>query len=373
MSGSPAPVPPDGPGGLIVLIRDDPDQAARALADELGVELAVGGLAAAEALRRHTERAEEEPAPATPLDRLAEATRRAEAVGARTRARAAESLARTINTELAIHPETLRRAAEDLLAASAARASPTAGRRPAALVRAGAASGLAVGGIAIAGLVALPVGVAVSAAGVLGALAERAAARRVVAESLPGLEASEAQARRRWEQLAGADADPVDAEAIAHRYDPQHEVVADLVRHHPAVRAADRATARHRAAWVQAWREELGDRDRRHLPPSMAATPGVVTFAATSPAGAVATLVVVAPYVGLTDERARELHQQLLTLPAGRRVVVVLGPDAQAHAERANVLDLRDRPRLLAADAVGLAGLAIPLGEVSTGTAPPHR
>ena len=78
---------------------------------------------------------------------------------------------------------------------------------------------------------------------------------------------------RRTEQLAGVGADPADVDAVAHRYDPQHEVVAELISHHPAVRAADRAAALHRAAWVRAWRQEVGDH------PGDAMAPPVVPIA----------------------------------------------------------------------------------------------
>ncbi|HEX2577684.1 MAG TPA: hypothetical protein VHK88_15130, partial [Aquihabitans sp.] len=153
MSGSPAPDPPDGPGGLVVIVRDDPLASARALADELRADLAIGGEAAEAALARLAPPA----APPPDLDRLGAAMRRAEAVRERTRAAAAAHLARTLNTELAIHPDTLHRAADELLAASAALARAREGRPPAEAVagrriRAGGTGGLAASGAAICAL-----------------------------------------------------------------------------------------------------------------------------------------------------------------------------------------------------------------------------
>ncbi|HEX2576252.1 MAG TPA: hypothetical protein VHK88_07870, partial [Aquihabitans sp.] len=153
-----------------------------------------------------------------------------------------------------------------------------------------------------------------------------------VRATVPQLEAAEGVARRRWEQLAGPGADPADVDAVVHRYDPGQRLVADLVGHHPAVRAADRVAGVHRAAWVQAWRCEVGDAaDPFEMPDLGAALEG---WAPAGPppsvAAPMATVVLAAPYADLSDDRARALHQRLLHLPAGPRVIVVLGPDITA-------------------------------------------
>lgn len=347
MPGSAPPGPPEGPGGLIVIIRDDPIAAARALATDLRAPIAIGGPATERALGRLGADPEPQEDQRAHLDRLAAAMRRAEAVSERTRAAAAEDIARSINTGLAIHPDTLQRAADELLDARAdldrarrRRSEGREGRRRRA--RAGGSGGLTVVGVAL-GTVALPVGAAVAAVGVVGAVANRRSSRRAVAATVPAREAREAVARRRWEQLAGPGADPADVAAVIHRYDPQHRLVANLVAHHPAVRAAERVAAVHRAAWVQGWRDEVGD----HVAPVEPTGTEPLEAWAPPPAPAPApgepeTLVVASPYAELTDEQARDLHGQLLTLPPGRRVIVVLGPDA--HAERAPVVDLTDPP-----------------------------
>lgn len=343
MSGSQAPDPPDGPGGLVVVIRDHPTQAARALAQDLQATLAVGGLAAEAALD-----ALQPPEPGIDLAALGAAMRRAEAVRARTRSRAAVELARTINTELAIHPDTLRRAAAELIRASASlelarRGRPPGDARVGRRLRAGGTGGLTTAGVAIGALGALPAGAVVVAVGLIGGAASSFVARRAVLASVPGLEAAEAVARRRWEQVAGRGTDPLAVDAVVHRYDPHHRVVADLVGRHPAVRAADRAATIRRAAWVQAWRDEVGDTTGPPVLPDLeAALLAEQAAAPPAPAAAVPppTLVVAAPYADLTDARARELHRRLLHLPAGPRVIVVLGPDSAA--DRGPVVDLTD-------------------------------
>lgn len=345
MSGSPTPDPPDGPGGLIVIIRDDPATSARSLADDLDAELAVGGAATESALLRldRPNGDDEDRGSVAHLDRLAAAMRRAEATSERTRAEAAEQLARTINTDLAIHPDTLHRAAAELLQAAARVHRAGAGRPegPALTVRrirAGGSGGLAAAGIAIGALGAPVVGAAVVAVGLAGGAIARHVSRRAIRATLPTLVAQEAIARRRWEQLAGPDAEPNDVDAVVHRYDPQHRIVADLVAHHPAVRAAERAATVHRTAWVQAWRREVGDDHEAVAPPdAVASLHEWAPSSAASPLPTVGsttgrdTLVVAAPYAELSDERARGLHLRLLALPPGRRVIVVLGPDLPAR------------------------------------------
>lgn len=345
MSGSSAPDPPDGHGGLVVIIRDDPLTSARTLAQDLNAELAIGG----EAVEAALDLVHPLPLDQAPDDmaRLSAAMRRSEAVLERTRASAAVHLARSINTDLAIHPDTLHRAAHELRSASAALTRAAAGRAPAAArtaqrLRVAATGSIALVGLVIAALGAWPVGAGVIALAVAGGITARRSTLRAARTALPAMEAAEGVARRRWEQLAGAGADPADVEAVVHRYDPQHKIVADLLTHHPAVRAAARAASIHRSAWVRAWRNEVGEAAG---PPEVADPIDVLegwapTPPPSKPAAAAATLVVAAPYGGLSDERAQLIHKRLLGLPRGPRVIVVLGPDSTA--DRAPVVDLTD-------------------------------
>lgn len=344
MSGTAGPDPRDGPGGLIVMVRDDPDVAARALARDLHADLAIGGRATEAALDRLTPRQPDD----AELERLSAAMRRAEAVQTRTRDQQAARLARTLNTEMAIHPDTIRRAADDLLAASAATARARAGQlgdggRTRRLVRTVAAAALIGAGVAI-GAVATPfVGAAVVlVAGAAWLVAHRADVAAVRA-TVPDLEALEALARRRWEQVAGRGADPRNVDDVVHRYDPQHGVVADLVSLHPAVRAADRAARAHRMAWVRAWRQVIGD-DADQPGPALRAiidretTEFWLDGTAELPLDAT-TLVIASPYRDLSEARAEELHRRLLTLPAHQRVIVVLAPSAPPPA---GIIDLTE-------------------------------
>ncbi len=346
MSGSQAPDPPGGSGGLIVMIRDDPEMSARALAEEMHAELAFGGEATEAALERLSRARQRKPDPvAVPsrrarpdFEHLSRAMRRAEETRDRTRRRVAEQLSRTFNTALAIHPDTLRRAAAELIEARAAlgqarRGRPAAPDRTARRIRAGGSGGLAAAGLAIGALGALPVGVMVAAVGVVGGAITLTVGRRTVLATVPDLEARESMACRRWEQLAGAGADPTHAEAVIHRYDPQHRVVTDLLINSPVVRAADQLALHHRMAWVQAWRVEVGD-DTAPAP-----VLDLTTLEAEAPMPPRA-LVVVGPYTELSEDRARSLHRRLLTLPGGNRVIVVLGPDAMG--KNPTVVDLRD-------------------------------
>lgn len=130
MSGSATPDPPDGPGGLIVIIRDDPTGSARALALDLHAELVLGGKATEVALLRIDDAQDAGTGPVAHIDLLGAAMRRAEATRERTRAAAAEQLARTINTDLAIHPDTLHRAAAELRLASSRVRQARHGRGP---------------------------------------------------------------------------------------------------------------------------------------------------------------------------------------------------------------------------------------------------
>jgi hypothetical protein len=290
--------PPADAGGLIVMVRPDPADAARAIADDLHAELAIGGLETERALERlHARQLEHRD-----LDGLAAAMRRAETIRDRTRAAITERVATSLNTKVAIHPDTLRRAAAELIASEVALASTLRRdqRRLRRMRRAGAAW---------------------------------LRLRRTVAPSHASLRGHRDLARSRWEQVAGVGADPYDVEAIIHRYDPQDDVVSALAAQHPALRAAERAAVQRRMAWVAAWRVEVGDatpltdpavsellqRDQTEL-----RLPG------TDPVDEPETLVVAAPYADLPESRARELHRRLLGLPRGQRVIVVLAPDPLA-------------------------------------------
>ncbi len=170
MSGPPNPDPPDGPGGLVVMLRDDPHTAARALASDLGAELVVGGdatealverLATAGGQLEHRD-----------LDALDDAVRRAEATRDRTRAAVAQQLSQKLHTALAIHPDTLRRAAAEVLptpARAGARPSTSAPLPPSR--RRGSAPRRAAcwpsSGVAVAGLGSLVGGIVVVAVGLL--------------------------------------------------------------------------------------------------------------------------------------------------------------------------------------------------------------
>ena len=343
MSGSPNPDPPTGRGGLVVIMREDPITSARLLAEELSADLAIGGGAATDALDglRHAE------TDAPPdLAKLTETMRRAEEVRDRTRASAAARLARTLNTDLAIHPDTLRRAATELDAAGAVLDLARRGRNSSGPVlrrlRWAVAAGVVVAGALLALLGAPVAGAVVAVLGILSAVVAHQAGRRAARSLVPDRQADEAAARRRWEQLAGTGADPADIEAVIYRYDPRQQMVADLVGHHPAVRAADRAARIHRSAWVRAWCEAVGD---QYLAPDASSRLSELADLVPVPTLAETTehpvaLVVAAPYADLSDEAARRLHQRLLTLPKGRRVIVVLGFDARTG--RRSTLDLTD-------------------------------
>jgi hypothetical protein len=193
------------------------------------------------------------------------------------------------------------------------------------------------------------IGVAMAVTGVVGGVASWWAARRSAHRAVRGLDARQQLARRRWEQLAGPDADPTDVASVIRRYDPQQPVIADLLVHHPAVRAVDQVATLRRDAWVQAWRAEVGD---LAAPPVGADSPAAATpTPAPAPAPArtappVDTVVVAAPYADLPDVRARNLHRRLLRVPARCRVIVVLGPDLSTGP----VLDLTERARKVDVD-----------------------
>lgn len=272
MSGSRTPDPPDAPGGLVVMIRTDPVAAARALSDELPAALVVGGEAAERVIGAIMKRAGR---PRADLTALEAAMARAELVRDRTRSGLADRLARSLNTELAIHPDTLHQAAAELIAARRRR--------------------------------------------------ERADTirwwrRRRGSSERDAAEADRDLAQRRWERLVGPGIDPAEVEQIVHRYDPQQDVVSNLLGHHPAVRAVDAVALERRLAFDRAAAEERAESD------GTATTPG--------------PLVVAQPYAGLDEERSRALHRRLLALPPGIHVVVVMSPGPSANDDR--VVDLTD-------------------------------
>lgn len=334
-SGSSTPDTPGDAGGLIVMVRPDPAVAARTIAGELQAELAVGGAETEGAVERLRARH----AAARDLDGLAAAMRRAEVVRERTRAEVSASLSQRLNTTVAIHPDTVRRAATELVAAEIALEAAIANdvRRRRLARRASASSGLALTGTgaAVAAVAAPPVGAAVAVAGLVGGGAAWWRARRLPPAGHASLRSHCAVARSRWEQVAGVGADPLAVEAIIHRYDPHDGVVASLIDEHPAVRAVERTAVARRMAWVAAWRAEVGD-DSPIADPALADLLHRQRAHRWLGAGSVLdltepeTLVVAAPYADLPEARARELHRRLLALPRGVRVIVVLAPDPVA-------------------------------------------
>ena len=333
-SGLRTPDTPGETGGLIVMVRPDPADAARAIADDLRAELAIGGEETERAVQRlHLRELEHRD-----LDGLAVAMRRAELVRDRTRELVASQLSSSLNTRIAIHPDTLRRAAAEALAAEQALELALAGDRRRAVrrtrLRRGGASTATIAGVGIA-VAAVPViGLGIAAVGLATAGGSALRARRHPAPDHASLRDHLAVSRSRWEQVAGAGADPAQVEAVIHRYDPQDPIISRLLDENPAVRAAERVAVQRRMAWVSAWRKEVGDerpisdpavtdllqRDRSEL--------WLTSGTALEPQPD--TLVVAAPYSDLPEERARELHRQLLELPRGQRVIVVLAPDPDA-------------------------------------------
>lgn len=339
-------VPPDPsaePGGLIVVVKDDPADAARAMAGDLGAELAVGGVETEAALDRLESRpGADRRVGRDGLEDLETAMRRAESILDRTRLAASERLTAGLNTRVAIHPDTIRRAAAQLLEAREAQQRSLADLRRRATRRRRALIALALAGVAgvvagagMAWAVSPVAGASVAAVAVVaaaGAAIGLFSARRTPSP-LPSapLTAALALAGRRWAQVAGTGADPGDVEAVIHRYDPQDPVVAPLVGEHPAVRAATRVVAQRREAWVAAWRSTVAERTEARRPTEVEllrqqkielwlATP---SHERSQPPA----LVVASPYAELSDERARDLHRRLHDLPPGKRVVVILGPE----------------------------------------------
>jgi len=337
-SGLRTPDPPREPGGLIVMVRPDPADAARVIAEDLHAELAIGGEETERALERLTARRLE--LHTVDLTGLAAAMRRAETIRDQTRSGVAAQLSRSLNTKVAIHPDTVRRSAFELLAAEkaldAALYRDHRRARRARQARIGGSASATTAGVATAAfaVVAPPVGVAIAAAGIAGAGASWVRSRRQPTDLHASLRSHCALARTRWEQVAGVGADPADAETIIHRYDPQDEMIAALVDHNPAVRAAERVAVQRCTAWVAAWRHEVGDSSPLTDPnvTELLQRDGSELWLTSGPflGEEPETLVVAAPYADLPESRARELHRRLLGLPKGQRVIIVLAPDPGA-------------------------------------------
>lgn len=329
------------PDGLTVLRRDDPVLVARALARELGGTVAIGGPAVRDAVE-HRLRSQHLGIAATPptidLDRLGDAMRRAEVVLERTRAQVSAGLARSLNSALAIHPDTIRRAAADVIAADHALRRARAGNPPGSARGRITATVVAIAGIAVGAMLAVSGapgrGLALAISSTALALAATAALRRHHQTLIPHWANGAELARRRWQQLAGRDVEPDELDRVLQRYDPQRETVGDLASCHPAVRAAERAVADRRRAWVRGWRLSVGDLVDDDAPTIEPRRP----------------LVIGDLYSGLDAAGARRLHHDLRGLGGDAGVVVVLRPAG-------DVIDLRERVDELDALAPGGPGV----------------
>lgn len=357
----PAGGPLTRPDGLTVLRRTDPVTAARALARELGGTVAIGGPAVRDAVE-HRLRFQHLGIAAPPqpidLDRLGAAMRRAEAVLAQTRSRVAAGLARSLNTALAIHPDTIRRAATDVVDAERALRRARNGDPPGRATGRLTATALGIVGVgggsnlAFAGAPARGLGLA--GASLVVALVWGLLLRRHHRRLVTGWANQAELARSRWQQVAGPDDEPDELDRVLQRYDPQREAVGGLTSSHPAVRAAERAVADRRRAWVRGWRLAVGDLSDDE--PS--------TIAPRRP------LVLGDLYSGLDEVGARHLHERLRRLHGDAGVVVVLRPvtddelrgtgtgdegGSNADPTRHLTIDLRDRADALAPGGPGVA------------------
>ena len=309
------------------MLREEPLSAARTLAADLGAELVIGGELTEALVGRLSALAGR--GPRLDLEALEAAAARATFTQQRTREAAATKLSRTLNTALAIHPDTLRRSATELIEARARRSRCEQKAQPSttARLRTAACGVVALSGVALIGLGTIVGGVGVIVVwlilGLCSAVLERRRIRRA-ATPLTDAEVAEALAQSRWEQLVGAGPSPAEVESVISRFDPQHDAVADLIAHNPAVRAADQLAARRR--------QDLDD-----------ATQLLADRAEGAATGAVASTTVVAcPYDGLSEQRCRQLHRRLLALPANLRVIIVLAPGPSTDDGR--ILDLTDGP-----------------------------
>lgn len=331
------------PDGLTVLRRDDPVLVARALARELGGTVAIGGPAVREAVD-HRLRSQHlgiaASPPAIDLERLGAAMRRAEAVLERTRAQISADVARSLNSSLAIHPDTIRRAAREVTEADHALRRARAGDPPGSARGRIAATAVAVAGIGVGTLLAVsgaPVrGLALAVATTTLALAATAALRRHHQTLIPHWANRAELARRRWQQLAGRGVEPDELDRVLERFDPQRETVGELTSCHPAVRAAEQAVADRRRAWVRGWRLTVGDLVDHDAPTIEPRRP----------------LILGDLYSGLDAARAALLHHDLRRLRGDAGVVVVLRPVG-------DVIDLRERVDELDALAPGGPGVAL--------------
>lgn len=85
-----------------------------------------------------------------------------------------------------------------------------------------------------------------------------AAARRVLLEADRNRAEEELRlAERAWQDLAGADADPDDVEAVVRRFDPQHAEAVSLAAETTGVRAAEAVVEQFRQRWAAFW-DDLG-------------------------------------------------------------------------------------------------------------------
>ena len=331
----PDPLPAVGPlassDGLTVIRHLDPVTTARALADQLGATVAIGGPAVQRAVSqrlrsRHLGIAVTEVRP--DLDRLGASMRRAERVLERTRDRVTEGMARSLNTALAVHPDTIRRAAAEVTDAERAyrrtRAGDPVGPARGRLL----ATWLGIAGVLVGASLTITgqllVGPPVAAVTALAARLVVALLRRLHGRHLPARADDVESARRRWHQLVGPHADPDDLETVLRRFDPQHDTVDDLASYHPAVRAARRAVEDRRRAWVAGWQTAVGDRPASA--PTVEARPALVL-------GDV--------YGGLDDTSARRVHADLRRLRGDHGVVVVLEEVAEVDVRDEITIDLR--------------------------------
>lgn len=329
---SPATGPPPQAEGLIVLRNSDPVESARALAEQLGGAVAIGGRAVSEAVG-HRLRTQHLGLAAEPrnidLARLGEAMRRAETVLEKTRERVAGNLARSLNTSLAVHPHTIRRAAAQVTDAEhalrrARRGSPPTRSRHRILAAAISIAVLTVGVLRSTSGHLLVGSILILLGGAVLALVDTHV-RQTCRRTIPSRSNDVELALRRWHQVAGQNVEPDDLERVLARFDPHHDTVVRLATEHPAVRAAERAVADRRRAWVRGWRIAVGD-----MPDDTSSA-----FAPRRP------LVLGDLYGGLDSVSARRLHADLRRLDRDSGVVVVLG-EAVVSADTGGVtIDLR--------------------------------
>ena len=211
--------------GLIVLRDSDPVQSARALAEQLGGTVAIGGAAVSEAVG-HRLRSQHLGVAAEPrqidLTKLGEAMRRAEAVLERTRERVADNLARSLNTSLAIHPDTIRRAAADVEGAEHALRRARKGAPPQRSRTRIAAGVVGVATIVLGAVLAceghVAAGPTLVVLGVLVYLLTDLHVRQSCRRSIPGRANDVELALRRWHGVAGPNVEPEDLDRVLARF-----------------------------------------------------------------------------------------------------------------------------------------------------------